>query len=168
MNVWSYIPMSISHLALSLVLFRFQCERWRKLLLSRFSLWWRVVEGRRGRRSWGWTDVTREDGRDKACDLQLQSGSRTAIVSCCQTQTKIMDSPQFSNLDFITTTLLPFYLLHIVWKLVLMSHLYFLILAFSTNYWPIKMICLVTLFDRKLEVFKYSPNWTIDFCPLKM
>ena len=158
MNVWSYIPMSISHLALSLVLFRFQCERWRKLLLSRFSLWWRVVEGRRGRRSWGWTDVTREDGRDKACDLQLQSGSRTAIVSCCQTQTKIMDSPQFSNLDFITTTLLPF---SHSFKISLNVEFIFFNVGISTNFWPIKMTCLVTLFDRQLEVFKYSPNWTI-------
>ena len=36
-----------------------------------------------------------------------------------------------------------------------MSHLSFWILAFSTNFCPIK----VTLFDRKLQVFKKSPNW---------
>ena len=26
---------------------------------------------------------------------------------------------------------------------------------------PLKLTCLVTLFDRKLQVFKNSPNWTL-------
>ena len=51
--------------------------------------------------------------------------------------------------------------LHIVWKSPKMSHLKFSILAFSTNFCPIKLTCLVTLFDRKLQVFKNSPKWTI-------
>ena len=38
--------------------------------------------------------------------------------------------------------------MHIVWKLLNMSHL---------NLWT----CLVTLFDCKLQVFKNSPKWTI-------
>ena len=50
----------------------------------------------------------------------------------------------------------------------------------SFNFWPfptffvlLKLTCLVTLFDRKLQVFKNSPNWTvlafwINLCPLKM
>ena len=39
-----------------------------------------------------------------------------------------------------------------------MSHLSFSILAFSTNFCPFKMTCLVTLFDRKLQIFKTSPK----------
>ena len=42
-----------------------------------------------------------------------------------------------------------------------MSHLNFLILAFSTNFVLLEVTCLVTLFDRKLQVFKNSPKWTI-------
>ena len=44
-----------------------------------------------------------------------------------------------------------------------MSHLSFSILSFSTNFCPIKikLTCLVTLFDRKFQVFKNSPKWTI-------
>ena len=42
-----------------------------------------------------------------------------------------------------------------------MSDLNFLILAFSTNFVLLKLTCLVTLFDRKLLVFKNSPKWTI-------
>ena len=38
-----------------------------------------------------------------------------------------------------------------------MSHL---ILAFSTNFCTIKVICLVPLFDCKLQVFKNSPKLT--------
>ena len=52
---------------------------------------------------------------------------------------------------------------HIVWKLHKMSHLNFGILAFSINFVLIKLTCLVTLFDRKLHVFKTSPNMSI-FC----
>ena len=37
----------------------------------------------------------------------------------------------------------------------------FSILAFSANFCPIKMTSLVTLFDRKLQVFKNSPKLTI-------
>ena len=37
----------------------------------------------------------------------------------------------------------------------------------------LKVTCLVILFDRKLQIFKNSPKWTIfgllmNFCPLKM
>ena len=42
-----------------------------------------------------------------------------------------------------------------------MSHLNFSILAFSTNFVRLKLTCLVTLFDRKLQVFKNSPKWII-------
>ena len=35
------------------------------------------------------------------------------------------------------------------------------ILAFSTNFVLLKLTCLVTLFDRQLQVFKNSPKWTI-------
>ena len=44
-----------------------------------------------------------------------------------------------------------------------MSHLNFWILAFSTIFCPTKrhLSDLVTLFDRKLQVFKNSPKWTI-------
>ena len=38
-----------------------------------------------------------------------------------------------------------------------MSHLDFSILAFSTNVVLLKLICLVTLFDSKLQVFKNAP-----------
>ena len=48
-----------------------------------------------------------------------------------------------------------------------------LILAFSTNFCPIKtdLSCLVTLFDRKLQVFKNRQNgpflaFLMYFCPL--
>ena len=38
----------------------------------------------------------------------------------------------------------------------------FEVLAFSTNFYVlIKVTCLVTLFDCKLQVFKNSPKWTI-------
>ena len=45
---------------------------------------------------------------------------------------------------------------------------------FSSIFVLLKLTCLVTLFDRKLQVFKNSPKWTfcfaflISFCPLKM
>ena len=39
--------------------------------------------------------------------------------------------------------------------------LYFLILAFSINFCPIKIDMSVTLFDLKLQVFKNSTKWTI-------
>ena len=42
-----------------------------------------------------------------------------------------------------------------------MSHLNFSILAFPPVFVLLKLTCLVTLFDRKLQVFKNSPNWTI-------
>ena len=56
-----------------------------------------------------------------------------------------------------------FHNMHIVWKLLKMSHL-----NIGTFHY-----FLVTLFDRKLQVFKNSPKWTIflafliHFCPLK-
>ena len=40
-----------------------------------------------------------------------------------------------------------------------MSHLN-LILVFSTNFFPLKVTCLVALFDRKFQCFKNSPKWT--------
>ena len=44
-----------------------------------------------------------------------------------------------------------------------MSHLSFLILAFSTNFVLLKLTCLVTLFDSKMHVFKKTrqngPVW---------
>ena len=59
------------------------------------------------------------------------------------------------------------------WKSPKMSHLNFWILAFSNNFCLIKLTCLVTLFDHKLQVFKNLPKLTIfgiliNFCPLKM
>ena len=54
----------------------------------------------------------------------------------------------------------PYFWPHVVWKLLKMSHLNFWILAFSTNFCVLlKLTCLVTLFDRKLYVFKNLPNW---------
>ena len=50
---------------------------------------------------------------------------------------------------------------HTVWKLLKMSHLIFLILAFSPIFVLFKLTCLVTLFDRKLQVFKKLPKLTI-------
>ena len=51
-----------------------------------------------------------------------------------------------------------------VWKSPKISHLSFSIIAFFTNLVLIKVTCLVTLFDRKLQPFKNSPKWTIfDF-----
>ena len=47
-------------------------------------------------------------------------------------------------------------LLHIVWKLLKVSHLNFYFWHFPPN-----LSCLVTLFDRKLQIFKNSPKWTI-------
>ena len=46
-------------------------------------------------------------------------------------------------------------------KITKMSHLNFWILAFSTNFALLKLTCLVTLFDCKLQVFKNSPKLTI-------
>ena len=48
---------------------------------------------------------------------------------------------------------------HIVWKLLKMSHMNFSILSFPPFLG--KLTCLVTLFDRKLTVFKKSPKWII-------
>ena len=48
---------------------------------------------------------------------------------------------------------------HIVWKLLKMSHLKFW--HFPTIIVVLKLTCLVTLFDSKLQVFKNSPKWTI-------
>ena len=45
---------------------------------------------------------------------------------------------------------------HIVWKLLKMSHL---ILAFSTNFCPIKTDLSGNTVWHKLQVFKNSPNW---------
>ena len=63
--------------------------------------------------------------------------------------------------------------IHNVWKLLNISHLISLILAFFTNFCPIKVACLVTLFDRKLKIFKNSLSWLflaflIDFCLLRL
>ena len=59
--------------------------------------------------------------------------------------------------------------LHSVWKLLKMSHLIF----FNFGIFYQFLTCLVTLFDRKLQVFKNSTNWPflaflMNFCPLKM
>ena len=43
-----------------------------------------------------------------------------------------------------------------------MSHLNFWILAFSTNFVIIKVTCLVTLFDHKLQVFKKLAKTIFD------
>ena len=43
----------------------------------------------------------------------------------------------------------------------IMSHLIFLFWHFSPSFVVLKLTCLVTLFDRKLQVLKNSPNWTI-------
>ena len=48
---------------------------------------------------------------------------------------------------------------HIVWKLLKMSHLNFW--HFPSIFVLLKLTCLVTLFDRKLQVFKNSTKWTI-------
>ena len=53
-----------------------------------------------------------------------------------------------------------FVMSHIVWKSPKMSHLIFSILALSTNFVLLKLTRLVTLFDRKLQVFKGLPKWT--------
>ena len=48
---------------------------------------------------------------------------------------------------------------HNVWKSLKMSHLIFLILAFSTNFFVLlELTCLVTLFNQKFQVFKKSPS----------
>ena len=49
-----------------------------------------------------------------------------------------------------------------------MSHLNFLIMAFSTHFCPLKKgsTCLVTLFERKLYAFKNSPKWIIFDYPI--
>ena len=46
---------------------------------------------------------------------------------------------------------------HSVWKSPKISHIF--ILAFTPNFCPIKLTCLVTLFERKLQVFKTLKNW---------
>ena len=46
-------------------------------------------------------------------------------------------------------------------KLLKMSHLNFWIWHFPPIFVFLKLTCLVTLLDRKLQVFKNSPNWTI-------
>ena len=48
---------------------------------------------------------------------------------------------------------------HIVWKSPKMSHLNFW--HFPPIFVLLKLTCLVTLFDRKLQIFKNSPKWTI-------
>ena len=51
---------------------------------------------------------------------------------------------------------------HIVWKLLKMSHLnFFNFCLFHQFLVLLKLTCLVTLFVRKLQVFKNSPKWTI-------
>ena len=50
-------------------------------------------------------------------------------------------------------------LVHSVWKSLKMSHMIFPIWHFSPIFVLWKVTCLVTLFDRKLQVFKNSPNW---------
>ena len=50
---------------------------------------------------------------------------------------------------------------HIVYKLLKMSHLIFLFWHFPPIFVLLKLTCLITLFDRKLQVFKNSPKWTI-------
>ena len=47
-----------------------------------------------------------------------------------------------------------------------MSHLNFVLFFqfwhFSPFFVQLKLACLVTLFDRKLHIFKNSPKWTIS------
>ena len=47
--------------------------------------------------------------------------------------------------------------LHIVWKLLKIFQFW----HFPPIFVLLKLTCLVTLFDRKLQVFKNSPKWTI-------
>ena len=48
---------------------------------------------------------------------------------------------------------------HNVWQSLKMSHMIFLILAFSTNFFVLlELTCLVTLFNQKFQVFKKSPS----------
>ena len=51
--------------------------------------------------------------------------------------------------------------LHIVWKLLKMPHLNFG--SFHHYFVLLKLTCLVTLFDRKLQLFKNSPKMNL-FC----
>ena len=65
------------------------------------------------------------------------------------------------------------YPLHIVWKLLNMSHLNFGILAFSTNFCPIKTYLsgnTVWPFEgfQKLAKLDHFLAFLINFCPLKM
>ena len=65
-----------------------------------------------------------------------------------------------SKINMICVLYLPKYLifhLHIVWKSLKMLHLQF----FPPIFVLLKLTCLITLFDRKLQVFKNLPKWTI-------
>ena len=116
--------------------------------------------------------------------MQLEAGSRSpkrssAVVSSPSRKNNAVRWLQavasgaasgkntLSNIGKSITSRKSVTVLHIVWKSPKMSHLIFSICAFSTNF------CLVTLFDRKLHLFKNSPNWAflaflMNFCPLKM
>ena len=53
-------------------------------------------------------------------------------------------------------------LLHIVWIVLKMSYLiFFLFWHFPPIFVLLKLTCLLTLFDRKLQIFKNSPKFTI-------
>ena len=100
MNIWGYIPMSISHLALSLV--SYSMRKVKKTVA--FEIFF-MMTGRRGQERQKKLRMDRcYSRRWKRQSMWLTTTVRQD-KSDCQTQTKIMDSPQFSNLDFITTAL---------------------------------------------------------------
>ena len=85
---------------------------------------------------------------------------------CIAMQQSTICPENHAKMSYFTT-------LHIVWKLLKMSHLiFFKFWRFPPIFVLLKLTCLVTLFDHKFKGFKNSPKWSIlafliNFCPIK-
>ena len=143
-------------------------------LLRRFS--WRPIVQRIFQDSKGsfvlpWTGlnsvyhhIAKREERERMCLLH-QCSSRTKKEPGHRVLSVIKFLTFKINIDFALSIWF-----HIVWKSPKMSHLNLSILAFPPIFVLLKLTCLVTLFDRKLHVFKNSPNWPflaflMNFCP---
>ena len=107
----------------------------------------RLFMSRMCKKTCGLCDKEKQNGNDHNTDENM----RTSMATNLRT-------PKFwrDGVFCILSTILYTYLYHCVWKSTKMSHLHF-----PPIFVLLKLTCLVTLFDRKLQVFKNSPKWII-------
>ena len=95
--------------------------------------------------------------------IRCTLSSFSTIIKVSAWNWRCLIKEAFGSLDFKIETSVKFkhLLNHNVWKLLKMSHLDFEFWHFSPIFVLLKLTCLVTLFDRKLQIFKNSPKLAI-------